>query len=118
MKKILGLILIFICTSAMSFDEPKPFMGKCLLEVGSKKLINKQCKITMESDGSFTINEIMKGGSLGYFAMVQVDQDNKAAANGYWNGARDSTHAHDDLGILIRSGACWVNKSSRICAWK
>lgn len=118
MKKTLILIMAFICSSAMSIEEPKPFLGKCLFEVLGKKLINKQCKITIESDGSFTIYEITRGESLGYFAMVQIDPDNKATASGYWNGARGSSHAHDELGLLMKNGACWSNEKSKICAWR
>ncbi|HQZ82522.1 MAG TPA: hypothetical protein PLR83_04830 [Pyrinomonadaceae bacterium] len=111
-------ILFFVILSAVglyagSTVYAKP--GRCLLVIDGKKYISGKCDIDMYSDGtgSFQITELRKKGA--YFAQVLVSP---GTALGYWNGARDATHAHDPLGEMTRNGACWQNDRARICAWK
>lgn len=86
--------------------------GRCLLVVKGKTYISGSCKIEMDTDGSFRIYEKR---TPGYFAYVNMSDD---GAEGFWNGSRSSTHAHDPLGTLTRKGACWSNATAKVCAWQ
>ena len=88
--------------------------GTCKLQISGKVMFDGECKYILEVGGSFTIYE--NYGLPGYFAMLQRDGN---SANGYWNGARDSDHAQDELGLMTRRGACWADEigSSQICVW-
>jgi hypothetical protein len=94
------------------YVPPKPVKGRCLLRIKGKDYIDGPCDISLDPDGSFDVIEHYD--HPGYFAKVLRDG---AGAHGFWNGARDSTHAHDDLGELKRNGACWENETAKVCAW-
>ena len=98
------------------------FVGRCLLQVGKKKVLSGKCGIVMMDDGSFLIYEQNGSfdintleGKLGYFAQVNVDPN---GTEGYWNGQRGGLHAHSRLGKLTRDGACWKNRRAKVCAWE
>ncbi|MBC9032687.1 SHOCT domain-containing protein [Sphingomonas sp. JC676] len=91
---------------------PAPVHGRCSLTIKGITYLNGACDIVLAEDGSFDVFEHF--GQPGYFAKVIRDG---AMAQGYWNGARDSDHAQDELGELTRSGACWKNATAKICAW-
>ena len=89
--------------------------GRCVLQVDGKKYLNGPCEITMnDKQGSFAIG-VGKTHRSKYFAYVNMEDD---GAHGYWNETPDASHAHSDLGILKRDGACWVNDKARVCAYK
>ena len=111
MKK--GILLITICLLLVVVANAQSAKrGRCLLEVNGKKYISGACKIEMDSDGSFRIYDFKKRG---YFAYVTMSENE---ALGYWNGIGKGSHAHDDLGELLRDGACWKNDKARVCAWR
>lgn len=89
--------------------ESKSF-SRCRLEVRGKRYIDGPCTGNLERDGSFQIN------TPNYFAIVQVEEAERAI--GYWNEEAYATHAHSDLGLLTRDGACWTNAQASVCAWK
>lgn len=91
------------------FEPKRSKFSKCTLKVKGTTYINGPCMGSMDSD-SFQIN------SSKYFAIVNLES--KSQAIGYWNGEAYANHAHDDLGTLIRKGACWKNSSAIVCAWK
>jgi hypothetical protein len=86
--------------------------GSCELTVEGTNYIDGQCLIDSDDDGSFYV--FQNADRTGYFAVVQIDGN---SAEGYWNGAPDSTHAQTPLGTLKNDGNCWVNatNSTRIC---
>ena len=89
--------------------------GHCLLQVNGKTHLDGSCQITNQHDrGSFSVGA---GGPRRskYFAYVVMEND---GAHGYWNETPDSSHAHADLGMLKRHGACWVNERAKICAYQ
>lgn len=117
MKRTL-LLLVLFCVAALAVNaRSSARRGKCLLVIDGKTYISGRCEIEMYNDGtgSFQITEIRKRGA--YFAQVLIDSSNGTAL-GYWNGERDATHAHSDIGSLSRDGACWKNDRARVCAWK
>lgn len=85
--------------------------AKCELTVDGQKLIDGKCEFTPigDGDGSFIIT-----GDNGYFAYANRDG---SQMRGSWNGLDKDSKAHWDLGMLDRDGACWVNRSARVCAW-
>ncbi len=112
---IAGLAVLIVSTSdaAERLDKFEPGMSrfsKCMLTIQGTTYISGPCVGRVESDGSFQIN------SAKYFALVQLEEKNKAV--GYWNGEPGATHAHDDLGTLVKDGACWKNANVKVCAWK
>ena len=92
------------------------FEGKCLLEVGGTRYLDGPCNIEMSADGSFSIGAGETARSK-FFAYVNIGPG-ASEAMGYWNGEEASDHAHADLGALARDGACWVNSTARVCAWR
>lgn len=91
--------------------------GKCFLRVHGKIFLNAICNVEMNpDDGSFSIGTGEQNSSK-YFAFVNIDPE-KGVARGYWNGVEAESHAHEDLGILVRKGACWENKRAKVCAWR
>jgi hypothetical protein len=110
--KTIPLILIacaVITAPALAFAKT----GRCLLEVNRKAYLDGPCEVKIEKGGTFTIG-VSDKHPLKYFAYVLMDDD---GAHGYWNEEPGATHAHSELGILKRDGACWVNDTARVCAW-
>jgi hypothetical protein len=110
--KTIPLILIacaVVTAPALAFAKT----GRCLLEVNRKAYLDGPCEVKIEKGGTFTIGVSDKHPSK-YFAYVLMDDD---GAHGYWNEEPGATHAHSELGILKRDGACWVNDTARVCAW-
>ena len=88
------------------------FKGKCLLEVNNTPYVLGPCDVEINKDGP----TIVTGPRGKYFAYVFPDGD-KAEAS--WNGLlKGATHAHSPLGTLTKSGACWINETAKICAWR
>lgn len=50
-----------------------------------------------------------------YFAYVEIDTS-AGVARGYWNGTAGASHAHEDLGSLVREGPYWVNDRAKVYA--
>jgi hypothetical protein len=89
--------------------------GRCLLEVDGHVYLSATCNIEFW-DGGLSIGTGDSGARSKYFAFVNIKPDK--VAQGYWNGVEGESHAQEDLGTLVRQGACWVNKRARVCAWK
>jgi len=110
------LRLITIAASLTIFTtvaSAKPV--RCLIEVDHKVYLNKVCNADFfGEDGSFSIGTGHNPSP--YFAYVH--RQDKRTADGSWNADPQSTHAHTDLGLLVRHGECWVNKHAKICASK
>ena len=89
--------------------------GQCLLQVGGKTFLKGLCEVTINDNrGSFAIG-VGEFHRSKFFAYVNMEDD---GAHGAWNGTPDSNHADTDLGKLKRDGACWVNATARVCAYK
>ena len=107
-------ILILVALMLVAAIQPVSAMrGRCTLQVDGKSYINGPCDIDMQQGGSFQISPVIKRGT--YFATVQIDKD-AGNAMGFWNGVNAESHAHDELGTLVRQGACWVNSRAKVCA--
>lgn len=104
-------IFVAVCAIALMSGAAHAKTAKCELTVQGEKLIDGPCEFTPigNGDGSFIIT-----GENGYFAYANRDGDQM---KGSWNGHYKDSHAHDDLGMLDRDGACWVNEIARVCAW-
>jgi hypothetical protein len=88
--------------------------GQCLIEVNGKTYLKGPCEISMDGGhGSFSVGAGAHRSK--YFAYVNLDE---GRAEGFWNGVEAETHAQESLGPLVRDGACWKNRSARICAYK
>lgn len=81
----------------------------CLLKVKGKTYLDGECIYDADKDGSFRLfgND--------YFVYLSTFGKNKAEAS--WNASPKSSHAHSPLGELKREDACWVSKTTKICAW-
>ena len=84
----------------------------CYLEVNGHVYLNQICNFKPYRGGSFSI-----GGEAAdrYFALVDINTA-EGIARGRWN--EGESHAHTDLGPLVRQSACWVNAIAKICAKK
>lgn len=111
--KVIPLLLL-ACTLIAGSASVYAKTGRCLLEVNKKTYLDGPCEVSIEKGGSFTIGVSDKHPSK-YFAYVLMDDD---GAHGYWNEEPGATHAHSDLGVLKRDGACWVNDAARVCAYQ
>jgi len=88
-------------------------MGRCTLQVDGRTYLNGSCSIDVDAGGSFSIG----AANNGWFAFVSVDSDHPGTALGYWNGIEAESHAHDNLGVLTKQGACWTNSRAKVCAY-
>jgi hypothetical protein len=104
------IILFFV--SLYSFGHA--FEGKCFLEIDEHIYLSENCNIELQNQ-SFSIGTGDEARSR-YFAFVNIGPDR--IARGYWNGAAGENHAHEELGTLVRDGACWVNNRAKVCAWR
>jgi hypothetical protein len=94
-----------------NLDNPKARkIPKCILEVEGKSYINAPCVFVPSDHGGFSIY-----GYNNWFAMIDV-QD--GIPSGRWNNddGFPASHAQDELGPLVRKGACFVGPRSRVCA--
>jgi hypothetical protein len=89
--------------------------AQCFLSIDGKTYIDKVCNGEFEKDGSFTLGAGETAHDR-YFVYANENDDGTMA--GYWNGTEAESHAHEDLGTLSQSGACWANDHARVCAWK
>lgn len=80
----------------------------CVLEVDGESYIDGPCEFRPLDGGDFQIT------AGDYFAYVYPST---TPVVGYWNGLERGSHAHDPLGELKRKGACWVNKTAKVCAY-
>jgi len=105
----------FLCAAILI--APAAIVAKpaqCFLSIHGKIYIDRVCDYDeLDKDGSFVIDTTESGGR--YFAYVN-NYDGNGQMAGYWNNG--ASHARDELGFLQRSGACWVNATAKICAWK
>jgi hypothetical protein len=90
--------------------------GRCLIAVEGHTYLKGGCNISMEAGGSFKVGVGEESRSK-YFAYVMLDTD-PGNGHGYWNGVEAEDHAHKDLGLLKRKGACWSNARAKVCAWR
>ncbi len=113
-----GSALLFLAlmagAAALSADsasaDGRP-IRHCLLVAEGRTILNGPCQFEpLDRDGSFIIRE---RAAHPYFAYLLKDGAN---GHGYWNGQRNANHAEVDLGMMVRRGACWENRQSRICA--
>jgi len=88
--------------------------GECFLEVEGETHIDGPCDIDMEKGGSFMMSELRRHPM---FVMVNIHED-EGTVTANWNGPERERHAHGQLGTVTRSGGCWKNADTRICAWK
>ena len=113
MTRTLSLLLLIACGAVPNLAEAKT--GRCILEVNGRSYLQGPCEITIQDkQGSFSIGAGPTHRAK-YFAYVNMDDD---GAHGYWNETPDASHAHADLGMLKRDGACWKNSTARVCAFR
>lgn len=105
---VVSLASVSISTSASAAPV------HCFLEVNNHVYVNGICNFEPGGGGSFSIGTGDKARSR-YFAYVNIDA-NEGVARGYWNGEEGESHAHWELGTLVRQGACWVNDHAKVCA--
>jgi hypothetical protein len=111
---VFAAALSSIALGASQGKADEKVRGECLLNVSGVKYIDGKCDIHLYPGGSFQINGI---GKAFHFAMVNLDAD-KRVATANWNGVVPESHAHEQLGQMTRTGACWGNAEARICAWR
>jgi hypothetical protein len=110
-KSFIGVTILMIgCQSASAF------VGDCYLSVQGKVYEDGPCEIMLQPGGSFSIGAGNAARSR-FFAYVDLDQT-AGTARGYWNGTEAASHAHEELGSLLRSGGCWANGEAKVCAWR
>ncbi len=110
-------VLFAIAMSAVLVSVPvQAKTGKCVLEVKHRKYLNGPCEVRIDEGGSFSIGAAdTRARASRYFAYVTISD---GEAQGTWNGEDAETHAQEDLGVLKRDGACWVNDNARVCAYQ
>ena len=92
--------------------------GKCFLQVRGTVYLNSKCEIEKDNKrGTFSIGRGQTKRSK-YFAMVDIDSSS-GEGRGFWNGTDATAHAQEELGKLVKQGACWVdyikNPSIKVC---
>lgn len=90
--------------------------GRCFLMTNGVVYLDGSCPIILSDDGGFQIGYEPGSEETGYWAVLLPPEGE--TAEGYWNAAWGMTHAQASLGLLRRSGACWENSISQMCAWR
>src|ERR1700732_1643398 len=85
-------------------DAQSATPAQCFLAVNGKVYIDRVCDYDEDGDGSFSLGA---NGKSRYFAYLN---NQGGELTGYWNNG--ASHANDELGVLHKSGACWVNDKS------
>lgn len=96
-------------SSSTAPTEATKAFRSCLLQVDGKKVIDGAC--SWGPYGGIGSDFVME--AEGYFAILSADS--ATTATGYWNGERNASHAHDNLGELKKSGNCWTGSKARLC---
>jgi hypothetical protein len=110
-------MVILVCASAILMESNVSASPvQCYLEVNGHVYLNGTCNFEADQGGSFSIGTGDQTRSR-YFAYINIDAG-AGVVRGYWNGEEGASHAHWELGNLIRQGACWVNDHAKICARK
>lgn len=115
-SRLAGVIAIVAGLILATANPSAAFEGRCLLVVDGTRYLEGTCNIELSEGGSFSIGAGETTRSK-YFAFVNVEPGS-AQASGFWNGEEAADRAHADLGVLERDGACWVNATARVCAWR
>ena len=110
MRRHLFCAIALACLPTMAQAK----MGRCLLSVHGRTYLSGPCDIAVDKDGSFSIG-VSETHHAKYFAYVNMDDE---GAHGFWNETPDASHAHSELGVLKRDGACWANSKARVCAYR
>ena len=109
-----GLRTVLLILALAASDPAQSDPGRCLLQVNGRTYLDSVCNIDGNpADESFSIGTGEHSRSK-YFAYVNIEAD--GTAQGYWNGISAESHAHKELGRLVRQGECWVNDHARVCA--
>jgi hypothetical protein len=102
----------FAATLALAASAAGARPATCYLAVGDSVFIDGPCNFDPQSgDGSFQIADY----DGRFFAYVNLT--GTGVADGWWNDAPYSQHAHTPLGTLYRNDACWSNSYATVCAW-
>lgn len=109
MRAIIAIIAAttFSLTASAGFAAQKK--TRCKFVVEGKTVINGRCNFESDPDGSFRMWDRK------HTVYLNVDGNTAEAT---WNKIPGSFHADSPLGTLTRSGACWVNAMTEICARK
>ena len=120
---------------AIPMADAKAKTAKCFFSVNSKIYINGKCQFeNFNGDGSFSFNDMkMKTKcsiydqgpgrcsnaaqvitSNGTFGQLVITSPGRGKV--YWNQGIAS-HAQAALPPVSRNGACWENKTVKLCAW-
>ena len=118
MKYMFIAAVLLAATSAHAEGQFPAKKAQCFLQVNGAAKIDGVCDLTStalpgEKQGGF---EVSNGTDGRWFAYVTPNGD--GTANATWNGEDGASHAMDDLPMLHKEGACWVNGTTKICAWK
>lgn len=111
-----GLIVLAALLPSYAIARP---ISRCVIEVGGTVYLDGPCNFERFDDGGFSIGTSDLPPRVSpYFAYVNKDGAGSSLAEGYWNEEPANTHAHTPLGQLKQAGACWVNDTARVCAYR
>ena len=115
----LGRIVPFVCAILVfgaNASASELIHGRCFLMTNGVVYLDGPCPIILDNDGGFQIGYEPGSDETGYWAVLHAPEGDTAEGN--WNAAWGMTHAQASLGLLRRSGACWENSISQMCAWR
>ncbi len=97
-----------IIAAALSLLTSPVLAAQCLIVVEDQTKLSGPCKIDRYA------RQVVVGasGRITYFAIVPP-----GGGEAFWNEERGAGHAHTPLGEVTQSGACWLGRNARICAW-
>lgn len=117
MRSLFMLALVALLAPATALPAAAFPISKCVIEVEGTAYLDGPCNYEEESDGSFQIGVGAPGVASKYFAYL-VTGFQGAPAQGYWNSVDAADKAFEDLGVMTQDGACWVNDTARLCAFR
>jgi len=81
--------------------------AKCLIVVDDQTKLSGPCQVH-----NGMINVTVGATPNTYFAVLPYQ-----GGEAFWNEERGINHAHSPLGEVTKSGACWLGRRVRVCAW-
>lgn len=88
--------------------------GKCSLKLNNRVYFDGKCLISITSIEK--VESVVVTDVLGdYFVYINMADEHRRSAEGYWNGEEKSSHADDPLGTLLSKGHCWINAKAKVC---
>lgn len=111
MRIFASLLVVLFLTKKLWSSET------CSIEIDGLIYHHGECRNSEDlgSDRYWTIEigQVTADNALGSWALLFERED--GSFEGHWNGSYGTTRSHNRLGVLKKTGDCWVGERARLC---